>query len=100
MFREQKNKFSFSKNIVTFVKCKLLYYVDVNPILPRDELNDGRCISTFFLKRSKSWNNLDSFLLNIGKNKWNCDKKLALKIYRAPKLYTETNVSSASVKNV
>ena len=37
--------------------------------LSRDFLIDGRCISIFFLKFSKSWNNSNSFHLHIGKNK-------------------------------
>ena len=37
--------------------------------LTRDFLIDGWCIGTFFLKLSKSCNNLNSFHLHIGKNK-------------------------------
>ena len=43
--------------------------------LPRDFLIDGWCIGIFFLKLSKSWNNLNSFHLHIGKMNKNYDRK-------------------------
>ena len=55
------------------------------------------------LKLSKSWNNLDFFLLHIGKNKKKYDKKTlfwdhdALRIYGAPKLCTKTTLSNHPV---
>ena len=64
---QSPSPFLREKKKCEFVNCKLVnswHYV-VN--LPRDFLIDGRCISNFFLKLSKSWNNLNSFHLHIGK---------------------------------
>ena len=53
-----------------FNYVKVNYSVKKSTVdLPRDFLIDGWCIGTFFLKLSKSWNNLNSFHLHIGKNK-------------------------------